>query len=402
MVNHISQRSTYFQDFIANGEKSKYADLFLRFKKLAPPHGEIPLEIMSKVYTRKPRPPYFEAMFADGSTEKVWCTFDYEQIDLDVNSPAGQEFVRDSLIALSRHNIKFIRVDAFGYTIKKLGTNCFFVEPDTSDLLARLRDIAKPFGAVLLPEIHEHHSIQLKLASQGYYVYDFALPVLVLQALYEGMNKNLLNWFKICPRHQFTTLDTHDGLPIVDVVDLMTEEEIERTKENLYTKGANVQKRYSVDAEYKNLDVYQINCTYYSALGDNDDAYITARAIQIFAPGIPQIYHVGLLAGRNDVDLMERTKFGRNINRHSYSIDEVDVEVARPVVQRLMALLRFRNEHSHIFDGEMTVEPSSENEIIITWNQGTSKATLRADLKNRRAKISCADSNAKKNFSFEA
>jgi len=36
----------------------------------------------------------------------------------------------------------------------------------------------------------------------------------------------------------------------------------------------------------------------------------------MFAPGIPQVYYVGLLAGENDIALVESTKNGRDINRH--------------------------------------------------------------------------------------
>lgn len=43
-----------------------------------------------------------------------------------------------------------------------------------------------------------------------------------------------------------TTLDTHDGIGVVDVVDLLTSEEIEETKELLYEKGANVKKNIAV------------------------------------------------------------------------------------------------------------------------------------------------------------
>ena len=44
-----------------------------------------------------------------------------------------------------------------------------------------------------------------------------------------------------------------------------------------------------------------------------------ARAIQFFVPGIPQVYYVGLLAGTNDMELLARTKVGRDINRHYYT-----------------------------------------------------------------------------------
>ena len=76
-----------------------------------------------------------------------------------------------------------------------------------------------------------------------------------------------------------------------------------------------------LDEPTNNLDIYQINCTYYSALGNNDAAYLLARAIQFFAPGIPQVYYVGMLAGENDLELLENTKEGRNINRHYYTAE---------------------------------------------------------------------------------
>lgn len=77
----------------------------------------------------------------------------------------------------------------------------------------------------------------------------------------------------------------------------MTDQEIETTREMLYKQGSNVKKVYSSEA-YDNLDIYQINCSYYSALGNDDDSYLLARAVQFFAPGIPQVYYVGLLAGK--------------------------------------------------------------------------------------------------------
>jgi sucrose phosphorylase len=386
MVNHISRRSEEFKDFEEHGGESKFADLFIRFSAMHP-SGDVPKEDLDKVYTRKPRAPFYEVQFPDGSKEKVWCTFDFEQIDINVQSETGLDFLRRCIVTLSRHRVKYLRIDAFGYAVKKLGTNCFCVEPETSELLDEISEIAKTFDCEILPEIHEHHSIQLKLAEQGHYVYDFALPMLCLQALYSHTSKNLKNWLAICPRKQFTTLDTHDGLPVVDVVDLMTEEELEETKENLYSRGANVLKRYSTCASYNNLDIYQINCTYYSALGDNDDAYILARAIQFFTPGIPQVYYVGMLAGRNDIELLEATKLGRNINRHNYSVSEIAEEVRRPVVQRLMNLMRFRNE-CPAFDGELEIGESPDGELKLTWKHGESQAVLEADLTTYEFSIS--------------
>lgn len=121
--------------------------------------------------------------------------------------------------------------------------------------------------------------------------------MLLLHAIYFKNSEYLKHWFEICPRKQFTTLDTHDGIGVVDVRGLLPDEEIEAAKEHLFEYGANVKRVYNTE-KYNNLDIYQINCTYYSALGDDDNAYLLARAIQFFAPGTPQVYYVGLLAGK--------------------------------------------------------------------------------------------------------
>ena len=69
----------------------------------------------------------------------------------------------------------------------------------------------------------------------------------------------------------------------------------------------------------RDVDVHQLNCTYYSALDCDDDRYVAARAIQLFARGVPQIYYVGLLAGENDHAAVAESGEGRAINRHDYS-----------------------------------------------------------------------------------
>ncbi|MFQ9800440.1 MAG: sucrose phosphorylase [Clostridia bacterium] len=303
--------------------------------------GEPTPEQVDLIYKRKPRAPYIEVDFADGTSEKIWCTFSEEQVDLNVESPVTKAFIQDTL----RHMCQRRRIhDSFGRFLpmrSKAQHQLLFVEPQVWDLLYEIEEIVKPYGVEILPEIHEHYSIQQKIAEKGFWVYDFALPMLVLHALYTGRGDRLKHWLDICPRKQFTTLDTHDGIGVVDVKDLLSDEEIEETKELLFAKGANVKKIYNT-AAYNNLDIYQINCTYYSALGNRDQDYLLARAIQFFAPGIPQVYYVGLLAGANDIALMESSRQGRDINRHYYSMEEIEETVKRPVVQKLRELMIFR------------------------------------------------------------
>ena len=388
MINHISRESKFFQDFKKNHENSPYKDMFIRVHEFFPP-GRPTQEDIDLIYKRKDKAPFQTVQFEDGSTEEVWNTFGEEQIDLDVKKEIVKAFIRETIKDMASHGCSLIRLDAFAYAVKKLDTNDFFVEPEIWDLLDEVRAEAAKYQVELLPEIHEHYSIQMKIADHDYFVYDFALPMVVLYSLYSGKSNRLANWLKMSPMKQFTTLDTHDGIGVVDARDLLTDQELDYTSEQLYKVGANVKRVYSSE-KYNNLDIYQINSTYYSALGNDDASYLLSRILQCFAPGIPQIYYVGLLAGENDIELLESTKEGRNINRHYYTLEEIEKEVERPVVKQLLSLLRFRNTSKAFdLDGEIQISTLDEStiEIVRLSADKQTKARLSANLATKEFAI---------------
>ncbi|BCA86205.1 sucrose phosphorylase [Enterococcus saigonensis] len=392
MINHISRESEYFKDFVAKHEDSPYKEMFIRIHEFFPPGRPTQADI-DLIYKRKDKAPFQEVTFLDNSKEEVWNTFGEEQIDLDVTKEVTKTFIKETIRDMASHGCSLIRLDAFAYAIKKLDTNDFFVEPEIWTLLDEVRKEASKYGTELLPEIHEHYTIQMNIAKHDYFIYDFALPMLTLHALYSGRSDRLAKWLMMSPMKQFTTLDTHDGIGVVDARDLLSEEELNFTSEELYKVGANVKKVYS-SASYNNLDIYQINSTYYSALGDNDRSYLLARVLQCFAPGIPQIYYVGLLAGKNDITLLEQTKEGRNINRHYYDLTEIKAEVQRPIVKKLFALLKFRNQETAFdLNGTIEVQTPSTSDIIITRSNKTgSSVTLAANLADKTFCITKGDS----------
>ena len=114
MINHLSRRSPEFLDFIEKHESSEYADMFLRFKKFWP-GGEPTQEQVDLLNKRKPCAPCEEIRFADGSTEKIWCTFDDEQMDLNLESEAAWKFVESTLRFLMEQGAGMIRLDAFAF-----------------------------------------------------------------------------------------------------------------------------------------------------------------------------------------------------------------------------------------------------------------------------------------------
>lgn len=391
MINHLSRRSRYFQDFLAHHDRSEYRDLFLRFKDFWP--GGEPTEAeVNQLNKRKPWAPCIEAEFADGEKEKIWCTFEEEQMDLDLRKPAAWKFVEESLEKLMEERASMIRLDAFAFATKKYGTSCFFVEPDIWEMMDRVQAILDRGGVPMLPEIHDHYTVQQKIADHGHWVYDFALPGLVLHTLYTGSGRRLKHWLDICPKKCCTTLDTHDGIGMVDVKDLLSDEEIQAVCDRTREQGATFKMDFSEKALEQPV-VYQIDCTYYSALGQDDAAYLCARAIQFFAPGIPQVYYVGLLAGENDNGLAERTGVPRNISRHNYTKEEAAQQEQKPVVQKLKRLMRFRNRYPG-FEGPSVVEETPDDRLVISRCFGEYRTVLDMDLGGKHFRITYREDGA--------
>ena len=392
IVNHVSNRSPQFEDFRKHGDGSAYKDLFLTYGRVFP-QGATESDLL-KIYRPRPGLPFTKVRLNDGTERLLWTTFTPEQIDLDVRSSAGRAYLDQILSEFQAAGIRAIRLDAAGYAIKKPGTNCFMI-PETFDFIAELTNRAHERHIEVLVEIHASYRDQIAIAKQVDWVYDFALPPLVLHALYSRSAARLKHWLTISPRNCITVLDTHDGIGVIDVgperggaeilPGLLASEEIDNLVETIHARS-NGESRQATGAAANNLDLYQVNCTYYDALGRRDEEYLIARAIQFFAPGIPQVYYVGLLAGANDMDLLHRTGVGRDINRHYYSRREIDSDLARPVVEALFGLIRFRSTHP-AFAGEFRPLPSADHQIRIEWRNGNDWVRLEADLKVTTATV---------------
>lgn len=421
MVNHISVKSKYFKDYLKKGENSKYADYFItaekfsgRIKKKGKTTSKIVFFIenfinklravdfifhergvnrfsIKKIYRPRPGNPFVKFLLANGKVKNIWCTFSRDQVDLDINNNEVKNILKESIALFAINGIKMVRLDAIGYVAKDRGTKSFMI-PETYRFIEWISAVAEKRGVLSLPEVHSYYKDQLKLAkiSGVDYVYDFVLPILVLYSLYTGSNKKLKNWIAIRPDNQITTLDTHDGLPVVDVEGIMTDEERSYVTSLINLHGGNAALRASGNNS-RNVDVYQINCTYYSALGENDDAYITARAIQFFIPGVPQVYYMGLLAGRNDVEKLNLTGVGRDINRHNYTMKEIKEELRRPVVKRLMNLMDFRNNYS-AFGGEFEMKKNSgDKNLVFKWKEGEMICKIKINLEKYIVEIRYID-----------
>ena len=388
IVNHVSSESEPFQDWLEKGEASEFHGMFLTRDMIFP--GGATDEELAAIYRPRPWPPFTTYEVAGVPTE-VWTTFTSEQIDIDVYHPAGWAYLMTVLDRLSENGVKLVRLDAVGYAIKERGTTCFML-PACFEFISQLRTESHKRGMHLLVEIHSYFGFQMEVASRVDFVYDFALPPLVLHALHARDAEPLRHWLDIRPTNCVTVLDTHDGIGVVDVAPegdkpgLLQPAQVDALVEAMHDASEG-RSRESTGAAASNLDLYQVNGTYFEALGSNDAAQIISRLIQVFSPGIPQIYYAGLLAAPNDMALLRRTGVGRDINRPYHSSESLEVELERPVVRSLLHLLRWRASESALFDGAFAVGDTAPDHLVMRWEREGRWAELRVDLADRTYEV---------------
>jgi len=385
IVNHISSHSPQFLDFSAHPGDSRHAGLFLTLDSVFP-DGASERDLLA-IYRPRPGLPFTPMTLSDGSRRILWTTFTAEQLDIDVGHPEGRRYLEGILRILAHHGVRLIRLDAVGYAVKKAGTSCFMTA-ETFAFIREFADTARSHGLEVLVEIHAHHQLQIRVAAQVDWVYDFALPPLVLHAFTSGTARYLKEWIAIRPSNCLTVLDTHDGIGIIDIgadshdpanlPGLVPDEGIDQLVRQIHANSGGDSLR-ATGAAASNLDLYQVNCTFFDAVARDERRYLLCRAIQFLLPGIPQVYYVGLLAGCNDMALLSRTGVGRDINRHHYTRAEIDAALGRRVVADLLALIRLRNTHP-AFEGSFELLPCAPEVLQLRWHKAGAEVVLRVSM----------------------
>ncbi|MGE5613291.1 MAG: alpha-amylase family glycosyl hydrolase [Bacillota bacterium] len=316
------------------------------------------------------------------------------QIDLNIKSPLVWEFYEDTLEKLAQYGAEIVRLDAVAYAPKEPGARNFLNEPATWDLLERIKLLADKYNLVLLPEIHSTYGekIHEKLAERGYMTYDFFLPGLIIDALERNTGELLARWaseIKEKGIKAVNMLGCHDGIPMLDLKGLLPDEQIERLIKTLVCRGGYVKDLHGNKNMY-----YQVNATYYSALGEDDRKLLLARAIQIFMPGKPQVWYLDLFAGRNDYEAVKNAGQGgyKEINRTNLTLEQALNGLKRDIVLKQLDMLRFRNNYPAFgFDARMTIHDSGPQILKISYEQKGYKAMLTADLKYYSFSIEAID-----------
>jgi sucrose phosphorylase len=76
----------------------------------------------------------------------------------------------------------------------------------------------------------------------------------------------------------------------------------------------------------------------------------------------------------DDRELFARTGQGRDTNRHHFTSTEIEVALAQPVTQAIIALARLRKHAA--FDGDFSYAVTGEASIRLIWSKGDERISL--------------------------
>lgn len=336
VCNHTSSKSKAFQKLLSgNPEYKDIATVYLDPNELTPEERKIIVRPRTSDVLTK-----FQSI--DGAIW-VWTTFSADQIDLNYCNPKVLLWVIETLLLYVRRGADLIRLDAVTYLWQIPGTTCANL-PQTHETIKLFHDIFELVapGVSLITETNIPHQQNIAYFGNGkdeaQMVYNFALPPLVLHTFYHQDTEALANWASTLefPSDSCTylnILDTHDGIGLMGVKNILSTKDIDFLISRAREHGAFVS--YKTGADGKD-EPYEINTTWFSALNlDSDNEplsiqikrFVASRSIALVLKGVPGIYLHGLIGTSNDVDTVIKTKSKRDINRQIISETSLDKEL---------------------------------------------------------------------------
>tara|TARA_R110002072_G_scaffold140765_9_gene285253 strand:- start:15387 stop:17135 length:1749 start_codon:yes stop_codon:yes gene_type:complete len=382
VINHCSAKSQWFQNFIQQIDPGK--DYFFTAS---------PKDDLSDVIRPRTNPLLQEVETADG-TKHVWCTFSFDQIDLDFRNPEVLiQFVRIIRLYLDK-GIRIFRMDAIAFLWKKVGSRSLNL-PQTHEVVRLLRSLIEhaQADAVIITETNIPNRENLEYFgnnNEAHWIYNFSLPPLLVHALITGNNYYFKQWLMAMPPAQngtayFNFIASHDGIGLRPIEELLSQEEEKQLIDTMQAFGGRVSWRSLENGESK---PYEINIALYNALkgtvsGEdkwNQERFMCAHTIMFGLEGVPAIYIHSLLATGNDYHKMEHRGHNRAINRHQWHYPSLELALNDPhnhhaqVFSQLKTLLAIRQKQVAFHPNASQFTLHLGKGIIAFWRQSQDQA----------------------------
>jgi len=372
VLNHVSVRHEWFQKFLA-GDKN-YWDYFIHFDQAELPQEEE----LNKVF--RPRATPLLTPFQTTKGERwVWTTFSVEnstdQIDLNYKNPEVLlEMIKIMLFYLEK-GIRLFRLDSTPYVWKEIGTDCKSL-PQTHALISIFHDTLKQVcrdGLVLTQSSTSFGENLLYLkqdAQESDLIYNFALPPLLLQAIYTKNSQHLRKMaqqMKTPPNGVFLNiLAVHDGIGVNGAKEFLSESELSSLYKTIEESGGKL--------AFRNLSggkktVVELVTTWWSALNPSTSLstssqsfelqlqkFVTSHAIALALKGIPAVYYLSLFGKKNDLQLAAQTGIKRDLNRSTVEVNNLSAD-EKKVLESILALIQKRKSYQ-------AFHPNADQEVL--------------------------------------
>jgi glycosidase len=373
VLNHCSSRSRMFRHFL-NGNPF-YRNFFIAYDS----PDDLTPDQRSKIF--RPRTSDILARFDTYFGSKyVWTTFSDDQVDLNFRNPAVLMRVIGGLLLYVRNGADILRLDAVTYIWAEPGTECVHL-PETHEVVKLIRDVMNLVapGVALLTETNVPHRDNISYFGNGrdeaHMVYNFSLPPLVLYTFYKEDTAVLSGWAGQMRNPSdtatfFNMLDTHDGVGLMGVKEILPGQEIDFLIKSARERGAYVSHKMT---EGRTEEPYEINTTWWSAVnGDHNEEsmalqikrYLASRSIALVLQGVSALYTHGAVGSSNDHDLVKETNVKRDVNRAVISVQKLMEENKDPG-SRTSRLARQWPKLSLTRTGERAFHPHGDQKVMM-------------------------------------
>ena len=361
VINHVSSKSRWFQRFLDG--TPHYKDFFISYDS----YDDLTSEERSAIF--RPRTTDILTKFHTIDGEKhIWSTFSKDQIDLNYKNPEVLVRVIEILLLYARKGAVIIRLDAITFLWASPGTSCANLE-ETHMIVKVFRDILDLVAphVSIITETNIPHEDNISYFGNGsdeaHMVYNFALPPLVLHTFYTKDTTRLNEWAESLKPPSETTayfnfLDSHDGVGLMAVKDLLSHDEIQFIIRRAREHGGYIS--YKTDKDGQDIP-YEINITWFNALCREDgtphtdlqvDKFIASRAMALALQGVPGIYLHSFFGTRNDIDVVSCPISKREVNRKALdyntltkAIDDPDTLTSK-IIRKLNSIISLRTKQS--------------------------------------------------------
>ena len=346
VVNHVSADHPWMEQFCSAEEPGS------RYLLTAEPEDDL-----SSVVRPRTTPLLREVETPDGP-RLLWCTFSYDQIDLNFAEPDVLLDLLRTVARLVDAGVRWFRLDAIAYLWKELGSSCVNL-PQTHEFVKLLRTLldARCPGSVIITETNVPHDQNVAYWGDGdeaHLVYNFSLPPLVAHTMLSGSSVAMQQWLgKLetppAGTSYFNFIASHDGIGLRPVEGLLSVAEINRLIAAAHSAGG-THSEFDTPAGPK---AYELNVSLWDLFaGDGDPLgvaqFLAAHTIMLSLAGVPALYVHALLGTpsywtpisepprivtEHGLPPVEQNK--RTINRRKVTLDEaVDLLGAQDGIRR--------------------------------------------------------------------